>query len=179
MAFKQISDLSAELTISLGGTNKKTGKKNPTTVEGYYLGKREVEDRKKKSGVSYIYFLQTSKGNLGVWGKTDMDRKLTSVKEGEMIRITHTGMQATANGDMYKYSVEVDSDNTIEVVGANAASNNTQDEDDGPTLDTSEGIDEDEDDNSYEAEERTQQAALSAAERAAKVKALLSKNKRG
>jgi hypothetical protein len=177
MAFKQISDLSAEVTISLGGTNKKTGKKNPTSVEGYYLGKREVEDRKKKSGVSYIYFLQTSKGNIGVWGKTDMDRKLTSVKEGEMIRITHTGMQATANGDMYKYSVEVDSDNTIEVLGSN---NTNTDDDDGPTLNTSEGIDQDEenDDNGYEAEERTQQVALSAAERAAKVKALLSKNKR-
>lgn len=176
MAFKQISDLSAEVTISLGGTNKKTGKSNPKSVEGYYLGKREVEDRKKKSGVSYIYFLQTSKGNLGVWGKTDMDRKLTSVKEGEMIRITHTGMQATANGDMYKYSVEVDSDNTIEIVGAGSSAN-AQDEDDGPSFDTAEGIDEDED-NSHEAEERTQQAALSAAERQAKVKALLSKNKK-
>ena len=76
MAFKAVLDLNAEVTISLGGMNKKTGKANPKSVEGYYLGKKSIEDRKKKSGVSYIYILQTDKGNVGVWGKTDMDRKM-------------------------------------------------------------------------------------------------------
>ena len=40
MAFTTITDLSADETISLGGFNKKTRKENPTSVEGYYLGKR-------------------------------------------------------------------------------------------------------------------------------------------
>ena len=117
MAFKEITDLNADTTISLGGVNKKTGKANPTKVEGYYLGLRTVEDRKAKSGVSYIYILQTPKGNLGVWGKTDLNTKMRSAIPGQMVRITQTTKVATPNGEMYKFKVEADPENTIEVSG--------------------------------------------------------------
>lgn len=115
MGFTEVQSLDADNTTAIGGVNKKTGKKNPLTAEGYYLGSRKVESRKAKSGYAYLHILQTPKGNLGVWGKTDMDRKLTTVAPGTMVRITHTGMQATPNGDMYKFKVEVDSSNSIEV----------------------------------------------------------------
>lgn len=115
MAFKEVLDLSCDTTISLGGMNKKTGKANPTKIEGYYLGKKEVEDRKKKSGISYIYAFQTPKGNIGVWGKTDLDRKMLCAPTGAMLRVTQSGIVPTPNGDMYKYKVEVDVDNTIDV----------------------------------------------------------------
>lgn len=118
MAFKEVLDLNPDTVIALGGQNRKTGKANPTKVEGYYLGKRQVEDRKKKSGVSYIYVFQTEKGNVGVWGKTDLDRKMQSATPGAMLRATCIGTTPTPNGDMYKFKVEVDSDNTIEVTAS-------------------------------------------------------------
>lgn len=115
MAFKEVMDLDCDVTTALGGKNRETGKANPTKAEGYFIGSKKVESRKAKSGFAYIHILQTAKGNLGIWGKTDLDRKMQSAPVGTMIRITHTGMQATPNGDMYKYKVEVDADNTIEV----------------------------------------------------------------
>lgn len=174
MAFKTVTDLSADVTISLGGFNKKTKKDNPLTVEGYYLGNRQVEDKKKKDGKSYIYFFQTAKGNVGVWGKTDLDRKMKSVALGTMTRASFDKMVPTPNGEMYKYKVEVDTENTIEVDGGLSASDT--DSSTGPSFDETEELDGDyqtEDDDSGDAEEAAQQAALAAAERAAKVKALL------
>lgn len=115
MAFKEVSDLSTETTVSLGGINKKTGKANPKQIEGYFIGKKEVEDKKKKSGKSFIYVIQTPKGNVGVWGKTDLDRKMLAVTEGHMVRITQNKMVPTPNGEMYGYKVEQDSENSIQV----------------------------------------------------------------
>lgn len=116
MAFKQVQSLDAATTIALGGYNKKTRKENPTSVEGYYLGARKVNDTKKKTGFSFIHFFQNEDGNIGVWGKTDIDRKLGSVTPGTMTRVSFTGMRPTPNGnDMYVFKVEVDAENTTEV----------------------------------------------------------------
>jgi hypothetical protein len=166
MAFKEVASLDAENTIAIGGVNKKTGKKNPASAEGYYLGSRKVAN---KNGESSIHFLQTPQGNLGVWGKTDMDRKLGGVVAGTMIRISFTGMTATPRGDMYKYKVEVDNDNTIAVDTTLAANNTGADE--GESYDS--GADNDGEEDSYEEEESSQSAALAALERKAKVEALL------
>lgn len=122
MAFKQVLDLDADVTVALGGVNKKTGKKNPTQVEGYYIGVRSVESKKSKSGFSNIYFFQTQEGMIGVWGKTDLDRKMNQVKPGTMTLVKQSGTVPTPNGDMYKFTVAVDTDNTIEV---DILSNNT------------------------------------------------------
>lgn len=169
MAYREVNDLSTDVTISLGGVNKKTGKKNPTSIEGYYLGSRQVEDKKKKSGVSYIYVFQTAEGNVGVWGKTDLDRKMQSAPLGAMTRATHSGMRATPNGEMYTYKVEIDKDNTIEVEGLEASfpdressSNNTEDDDNSI-------VDED--------DEEAQAAATASAARAAKVAVFLKSKK--
>ncbi len=176
MAFKEVADLSTEVTVSVGGTNRKTGKKNPDRVEGYYLGRRSVADTKKKSGVSYIYVLQTSKGNLGVWGKTDMDRKMDSVPLGTMIFIAFEKMVPTANGEMYKYKVGVDADNTIEV--NTLPSGQTSQETTVTANDNFADADESYDDTTDEDEaDAAQAAALAAAERKAKVQALLKGNK--
>lgn len=185
MAFKEVSDLSADITISLGGVSKKTGKKNPTSIEGYYLGNRQVEDKKKKSGISFIYIFQTAKGNVGVWGKTDLDRKMQSAALGTMVRATHVGMTPTPNGEMYKYKVEVDKDNTIEVSAApspGAPQPDTYSSDEEPSYSASA----DEEDNAEEnaeidevsLEEAQRVLAAAAAERKAKVQALLGKSKK-
>jgi hypothetical protein len=114
MAFKQVQDLDAEVTTALGGTSRKTGKKNPSQVEGYYLGSKTVANSKGGTP-SQLHILQTPEGNLGIWGKADLNKKLLNVKPGAMVRLTHTGMQATPKGEMYKYRVEQDEDNAVEV----------------------------------------------------------------
>lgn len=165
MSFKEVTSLDAEVTISLGGVNKKTGKKNPTSIEGYYLGHRIVENKK---GEGKIHFFQTPKGNVGVWGKTDSDRKLSGVTPGTMTRISFDKMQPTPNGEMYKYKVEVDGDNTIEVAGLSSASDDSG---------SSSTVD---DDNGYSSDADTSDdsdslpyGASQAVERAAKVQLVL------
>lgn len=181
MAFKQVQDLDAETTIALGGRNKKTGKANPTEVEGYYLGKRKVESKKAKSGFAFIYYFQTPKGNVGVWGKTDLDRKMEGVTPGLMVRASFSKMVPTPNGEMYKFLVEFDPDNTIEVATLSAgAGNDTEDSNtytgsSVDTLDEEEGYSNGEDTD----EDAAQSAALAAAEAAqrARVQAILKGNK--
>lgn len=112
MSFSEVAGLDADVTVALGKTNKETGKPYPKSAEGYFLGSRTV---KNKRGDSQLHFLQTDKGNLGVWGTTDLNRKLSQVTAGTMIRITSTGTKPTPNGDMYTYKVEQDKTNTIEV----------------------------------------------------------------
>lgn len=178
MAFKEVTDLNTDIVHSIGGTSRKTGKKNPTSIEGYYLGKREVADQKKKSGKSYIYIFKTPRGNEGAWGKTDMDRKMVSAPVGTMVRITFTGMQNTTNGEMYKYRVETDSDNTIEVTEESVPDNSVTEsfEEQGYS-----DLDEDQSDNAQDVRQSDLAAATqqSAAERAARVKAMLNGKGKG
>ena len=112
MSFQEVSSLDADVTVALGKIDKKSGKPYPKQVEGYYLGNRKVENKK---GESLLHFLQTSKGNLGVWGTTDLNRKMSQVAPGTMVRITSTGTKDTPRGEMYTYKVESDKTNTIEV----------------------------------------------------------------
>lgn len=177
MGYKEVTSLDADVTTAIGGKNKKTGKKNPSSIEGFYLGSRKVESKKSKNGLASIHFLQTDEGNVGVWGKTDLDRKIAGVTPGTMIRISHTGMQSTPNGDMYKYKVEVDEDNTIEVStpseeneerSASASDDSEDSEDDEEASEDTEDSEDDEEDSAQLAA-----AAKSAAERKAKVQGIL------
>lgn len=169
MGFKEVTSLDTDHTTALGGINKKTGKSNPTSAEGYYLGSKKVESKKARSGFAYLHILQTPKGNLGIWGKTDLDRKILSVPPGSMVRVTHTGMLTTPNGDMYKFKVEVDSDNTIEV------SASAEDHSVGVSEETWSNDDENSDsiEQDSSGDDDYGQAVLAAAERKAKVEALL------
>lgn len=115
MAFKELADLDCSVTTAIGGVNKETNKKNPTQIEGYYIGTRQVPSKKSKSGFCSLHVLQTQTGNVGVWGKTNLDQKMPAVKPGQMIRISFVGMVETQNNPMYKYKVQVDAANTIEV----------------------------------------------------------------
>lgn len=136
MAFTEVQDLDSDKTTALGGFNKTTGKANPTKAEGYFIGSKDVASKKARSGFAKLHILQTEDGKLGIWGKTDLDRKMQGVTPGTMVRITQNGKQATPNGDMYKYKVEVDASNTIEVnVGtANRANEDTSDAPDSEEL---------------------------------------------
>ncbi len=171
MGFKELQTLDADNVIALGGKNKKTGKSNPSSVEGYYLGNRKVDSKKSKNGFAYIHFFQTPKGNVGVWGKTDLDRKLLGVEPGTMVRATFAGMKPTPNGDMYTYKVEQDTDERIEV---DLASNNTESES------TSEEEGRGEEEEAEEEQEEETPPAMSASSRASRrdeVKNLIGKRK--
>lgn len=174
MAFTEVQTLDAENTTAIGGVNRKTGKKNPASAEGYYIGTRQVDSKKSKSGKASIHFLQTPKGNLGIWGKTDLDRKLSSVPVGAMVRVSFTGMTPTPNGDMYKYKVEVDGSNTIPV---STSSLGADTDDSQEAVSSSEEQDEyeetEETAGGFEEEDSAQSAALAALERKNKVQALL------
>lgn len=176
MAFKQVQDLECDITIALGGYNKKLKKDNPTSIEGFLLGSRQVADKKKKSGFSFIHVFKTKKGNVGVWGKTDLDRKLEASPLGAMTRASFDKMVPTPNGEMYKFVVEYDEDNTIEVQAPRprAVSPTTSNirETEGEAEETAEEevVDEEEEAIDEEAELRAQEVA---AARKAKVDAIL------
>ena len=110
------SEVEAVIPTAIGGINKKTGKPNPTQVEGYFLRTSTISDTKKRNGIGYIHHFQTKDGEAAVWGKTDMDRKLKGVRPGVMVRITATGKtKPTPNGDMVLYVVQQDVNNSIPV----------------------------------------------------------------
>lgn len=115
MGFKQVADMECDTTIQIGGKDKKSGKANPTTLTGYYIGTKQVASAKSKTGFSAVHVFQTPKGNVGVWGKTNLDQKMKAATAGALTRITFVGMVETKNNPMYKYSVEVDQEDTIEV----------------------------------------------------------------
>jgi hypothetical protein len=111
MAFKEIASADSSNTIALGGVNKKTGKPNPTSITGYYLGSKEVTTG---FGPAQVHNLQTENGITGVWGKTDMNKKLSAVPHGVMVRITQSGMKKIpGRNPMWVYKVEVDESDTI------------------------------------------------------------------
>jgi len=181
MAFKVVASLDCDTTVTLGGVDKKTKKKNPTQIEGYFLGSKETGPNKfNKAKIDLVHVFQTPKGNVGVWGKTDLDRKIKNVTPGTMVRATFDGTLPTNKGnDMLKYKVEIDESETIDVSDlvdsqdSGGDDNNTQYGDD-PAIDGEDYEDSDEDDNSNSVLSASSDAV---AERAAKVQALLGKNK--
>lgn len=177
MAYKTVQTLDADVTITIGGVDKKTGKKNRTSAEGFYLGKRVVAG--SKYGDSNLYVFQTAEGNLGVWGKTDLDRKMGSAKLGQMTLIEYKGMKPSKNGDMHTYQVAQDADSSIDV--SDIASEPTEESEDFPS-EGYVGNDEDESDedpdldDAYEAPVAAAVQQESAAARKARVQAMLKKN---
>jgi hypothetical protein len=147
MAFKPILELDCSTTVSLGGRNKQTGKPNPTSIEGYFVGSKQTPSKMSASGFAMLHIFQTEKGNVGLWGKTDLDRKMKSVAPGVMTRVTQAGTVPTPRGNMYKYSVEVDSDNSIEVSAPEAPEAEAYD--DGEAFPSASSLD----DESYDASE--------------------------
>ncbi len=176
MAYEKVTDLSTDTVVKLGGVNSKTGKPNPLTMEGYYLGNRSV---KSDNGTSVIHIFQTPKGNQGVWGTADINTKLGQIKPGTMVLVEYVEKRKLAAGKTkHVYSVSFDKDNTIEVASSATVSYDDGN-DEGGSADTETTGDFAEEDQA-QAEEL---AALEAAEAArqaaskARVQALLNKNK--
>jgi len=117
MGFKKKIELRTDQTMQLGGNNSKTGKANPTQVEGYYLGAKDIES---DFGVGKLHYFQTAEGTVGVWGKTHMNILLTTDHLGQMVRVSFVGMRAPfkkGRRPSYQYELEYDAENTIDVSG--------------------------------------------------------------
>lgn len=186
MAYKELVSLDTDLVISLGGVDGESGKKNPTELEGFYLGFKEVPSKKSKTGLSKIHIFQTSKGNIGLWGKTDTDRQLATGSVGLMTKVTYLNKVTLPNGNpMHKFKIAQDPDNKIEVgslpTGASnsnlsyAAPDAEEDDNFGYGNDSDDSSD-DNDNQPFAQEEVVQNNAVAALERKKQVEALL-KNK--
>lgn len=164
MAYEKILSLDVDEVFDLTGKkDKKTGQSNPKTLEGYYLGNRVTTGG--RYGDSVVHVFQTSSGNKGAWGKTDLNTKLGSVRPGTMTLVEYSGTKPTKNGEMHVFAVSQDRANTIDVGGLESASTDL--------LGDSDGYDDsDTDDEDYEAPKATV-AAKSSAQRKAEVEALL------
>lgn len=173
MAFETLADLSTDNAIALGGFNKKERKANPTSITGYYIGSKQVASPKSKTGFAALHVFQTPEGNVGVWGKTDLDQKLRSAQLGAYTRVTFTGMQETKNNPMYKYKVEIDRENTIEVAAPTNEPTYAADD----VGDGFEDLDEYTADDAAPARAPANPASTPTADQQARVQALLNKRK--
>jgi hypothetical protein len=178
MAYEEVLSLESDVTYSLGKLNKKTGKTDPKSVEGYYIGNRKVETR---LGDSLIHFFKTKTGNVAVWGTNDLNRKLQNIKLGTMVKAEFVGMKDTPRGEMRYFKVSQDKNNFIEVDSNLSAAPQVED--------AEEYAENDEVDDNDDGEQTlpsgygqnvssAQSTQLTTAERAAKVQALLNKNKK-
>ncbi len=168
MAYEQVADLSADTVVKLGGVSNKTQKPNPTKMEGYYLGSRGVQTQ---NGPALIHVFQTPKGNVGIWGTKDVNDKLGSVFPGTMALVEYTGKRQLAGGkSLHTYKVSQDKENCIEVATNTATPTTEADADEAYAASTTNSYDEDDG-----ADDAAQIAALAAAERKAKLEALLKK----
>jgi hypothetical protein len=117
MAFKKkLKGSMSTLTINIGGFDKTTRKDNPTQIEGFYLGAREIFSRAFNK-TDLIHTFQTATGEVGVWGKTDLNKQLKTTVPGTMVLVKYLGLERLKSGNsMHSYEVYEDSDNCIEVV---------------------------------------------------------------
>jgi hypothetical protein len=173
MALKRVLNLDSNVeAITLGGFNKKTKKDNPKEAKGYYVGSKELPPSKfsKAGRADYLHYLQTPKGLQPVFGKYDLDKQLLPITKGTYVELTFTGMKPTPVGEKKTFSVDFDDENTIEVdntMSKDTYSDSSYDEDT-----TSEDEEETEEE---EQETPAPIMAAAAAERKAKVQALLGK----
>lgn len=173
MAFKKKPSLDVDNVFKLGGVDKK-GKACPKQIEGFYVGSRTVEG---DQGTSTIHVFQTAKGKLGIWGSKTLNTTLSADDIGYMVRVTYLGKKKLTKGrTQHMYDIEIDEDQRSE----EAASDESEDE--GlEASDESEDSEDTEDEEEVESEEDEEPApalaASSAAERKAKVQALVNKRK--
>jgi hypothetical protein len=157
MALVDKQDLSTDSVFGLGD-----GQDKLQSIEGYYLGNREV---KTANGDSIIHVFKTPKGNVGIWGTAKLNSNLGTEDLGVFQSITYKGKVRIAGGKtQHTYRFQSDSDDTIEVAqlskGSSTANVELVDGDDG-------------DDTDFDANEQ-----LVAAQKQAKVQAMLNKNKK-
>lgn len=88
MAYEILDDIRP---VVLGGVDKKTGKKNPTQLEGYYLRVESRPNRFNPEKPQNFYVFQTAEGQVGIYGKAGIDREMKKATLGVMTLVKDTG----------------------------------------------------------------------------------------
>jgi len=141
MAFKEVASLDAEVAYALGAVDKKTGKKSPVEVEGYYLGFKIIPNKMAQSGEAKFHVFQTAKGNHGIYGKTDLDSKLMAVPKGTMCRAKFVKELPTKFGNNKRiFSVQLDPDNVLDMSSQETVQSSAPDDEPDP-VDEEESLD--------------------------------------
>lgn len=124
MAYITKFDGKTDTTINLG--NKDSSTSNPTSVEGYFLGTKDVPDN--GYGAGKLHMFQTKAGVVGVWGKANSNRLMTPDLVGNMCLLKFTGMGEKRKGKnpAYEYSLQYDKDNTTDTSGVDLTYHNPE-----------------------------------------------------
>lgn len=103
MAYKPVSTIAIDIKKLVGVPHI-----------GHYIGKTMIET---KIGPQVVWdFLGEDGMPLGIYGFTNLNRVMSSIKEGSLCRITYTGTQFVktkfkpAGQDVHQVLVEVDTD---------------------------------------------------------------------
>jgi len=129
--------------INLGGLNKKTGKPNPTQIEGYYLRQESRPDKFNPSTPQAFYVFLTPEGELGVYGKkAGIRTAMKKATPGVMTKLVATDeVLDTGKGNPMKvFKIYGDKNNTIDLTNYTSASVSTEYQD---MEDTSGDVEED------------------------------------
>jgi hypothetical protein len=110
MAYQEKFSGDADKTVAL--VNK------GDSIEGYFIGSKEIES---EYGMTKLHIFQTKEGNIGVWGKTHLNKLLTPDLLGMMCFAEFTGMiQPKKKGrkPAYGYKVKFDPDKKVPINNA-------------------------------------------------------------
>lgn len=128
MAYEELGNITI---VQLGGINKTTNKKNPTELEGYYLGAEPRPNKFNPAKPQNLYRFQTAQGEVGVFGKAGIDKVMKGAKIGTMTKLVNTGeLLDTGKGlPMKVYKAFQDKHNFIDVDTAPVTTNWSDNED--------------------------------------------------
>lgn len=114
MGYEKLSDVKP---VALGGVDKKSGKRNPTELEGYYIRREEKPNKFNPGKPQSFYVFETKEGQVGLFGKAGIDREMKKASIGVMTKVIDTGkLLDTGKGNpMRVFEVFQDSANRIEV----------------------------------------------------------------
>ncbi len=114
MAYEKLNDVKP---VALGGIDKKTGQRNPTELEGFYIRREEKPNKFNPGKPQSFYVFETKDGPVGLFGKAGIDREMKKASIGVMTKVVDTGkLLDTGKGNpMRVFEVYQDSSNTIDV----------------------------------------------------------------
>ena len=113
MAFKKVAPggQNADRTIRLGGEG------NETFIEGHFLGSKTFKDKLNPEKMGSLHYFMVENEIVGVWGRTRLDKALTSRLIGHLVRVQFTGMiksKKKGYSPSYGFDIEHDPENTID-----------------------------------------------------------------
>lgn len=84
-------ELEKTRSVQLGGVNKTTGKKNPTELEGYYVGVEKLPNKFNPGQPKNFYKFLTAAGEVGIFASAGLDYVLKGATPGLMTKVVSTG----------------------------------------------------------------------------------------